>query len=506
MADSSISAASAPFLIAIALLAAIGFWTVRSRLTAAEPSKDVDSPTMAPVEDADSLAGPETAWLIPADEVDAWEDFFDAELLRAWAESVVRCLQSTEDFNGWGLAGTNILLEHDDPGDACMMLRRAAQHAGLGFARIPAEAVMENVDGLRALFSAHSPVLVMLDWGSWSWGEDEVSLAFARRVRKQLEQFEPSKPILFALCAESADLTCSELLKVRAFDRVFSIQSPTPQFVGERFLRYLGSGIADSSLSSIPAKTGLVLRTLHDDVDGQRLAALQLRRRAHREARLLGIGDLTELTIRGSREATQLRKRSSGGFSRRRTAYHEAGHACVAVIASGGANIPDYASIVPAKDFEGIVRESLSYHEAQDDFTFEHLLLRVRILLSGRAGEEICSGALQISSGATSDLAVATRMTYRHFAHSGFHAGMERGENSAAFLAVLPRHEAPDPLQAGRVHREVRRFLANQYAYAMNALQEHRPFVDAVAERLMWDPVVDQAEMTVLARQFGLAK
>lgn len=506
MSDSSFSATSAPLVMAIAFLAAIGIWAFRSRFTTADPSKDASAPSLAPVEDTNSLTGPVNAWLIPAEDVDAWEDFFDAELLRDWAGSVVRCLQSGEDPGGWTLAGTNILLEYDDPGDICMMLRRAAQHAGLGFARVPPEAVMENVDGLRAMFSANSPILVMLDWGSWSWGEDETSLAFARRVRKQLEQFEPSNPILFALCAESADLTCSELLKAGAFDRVFSIQPPTPQFVGERFLRFLGGGIADSSLSSSPAKTGLVLRTLHDDVDGQRLAALQLRRRAHREARLLGIGDLTELTIRGSREATQLRKRSSAGSSRRRTAYHEAGHACVAVIASGGANIPDYASIVPAKEFEGIVRESLAYHEAQDDFTFEYLLLRVRILLSGRAGEEICCGALQISSGATSDLAVATRMTYRHFAHSGFHAGMERGENSAAFLAVLPRHEAPDPLQAGRVHREVRRFLENQYAYAMNALQEHRPFLDAVAERLMWDPVVDQAEMTVLARQFGLAK
>jgi ATP-dependent Zn protease len=287
-------------------------------------------------------------------------------------------------------------------------------------------------------------------------------------------------------------------------ERVLSIQTPTPQFLGERFLRLLGPGVADDSLSCSPAKTGLVLRTLHDHLEGQRLAALQLRRWSKRETQPIGIDDLTEMSIRGPREVSELRCRPPGDASRTRTAYHEAGHACMVVVASEGANIPDYASIVPAKKFDGIVRDSLSFHGAQDDFTSENLFLRVRILLSGRAGQEICFGPRQISSGATSDLASATRMIFRHFAHSGFHSGMENGHDSGAFLAVFPRDAKPDPLQASRVHREVRRFLAGQYAYAIDNLQEHRPFVDAVAERFLWDPLIDQSEMTGLAREFGL--
>jgi hypothetical protein len=384
------------------------------------------------------------------------------------------------------------------------MLGRACEEAGLKFARVPADAVADLVEDLRAPFAAHAPVLALLEWGLWSFGSDPASVAFAVKLRRQLQRFDPAAPVLFAVCARSADNLCTDYLKIGAFDRVLAIQDPTAEFAGRRFLRTLGAGIADESLSSAPTKTGLVLLTTFDDIEAQQLAALRLQRLAQREGRTVGLADLTELTIRGTQECSPLRKRPPADVARRRTAYHEAGHACIAVIASGGANVPDYASIVPAKDFEGIVRESLAYHDAQDDFTFDNLLLRVRILLAGRAAEELGFGSLQVSSGANSDLAAATRFSYRHFAHSGFHSGMERGENSAAFLAVLPRGDTADPLQAGRVHREVRTFLANQYAYAMRTLTEYRPFVDAVAERLLWDPVIDQAEMTEIARQHGL--
>jgi hypothetical protein len=35
-------------------------------------------------------------------------------------------------------------------------------------------------------------------------------------------------------------------------------------------------------------------------------------------------------------------------------------------------------------------------------------------------------------------------------------------------------------------------------------LKKHHDFVNAVTDRLMWDPVIDQQEMTQIAEQFGL--
>jgi hypothetical protein len=39
----------------------------------------------------------------------------------------------------------------------------------------------------------------------------------------------------------------------------------------------------------------------------------------------------------------------------------------------------------------------------------------------------------------------------------------------------------------------------------MAILKGNGDFVEAVAQRLLWDPVIDQEEMTQIARKFGLA-
>jgi hypothetical protein len=40
---------------------------------------------------------------------------------------------------------------------------------------------------------------------------------------------------------------------------------------------------------------------------------------------------------------------------------HEAGHALIAILDSGGANIPDYVSVSPGKGFLGVSVESYGY-------------------------------------------------------------------------------------------------------------------------------------------------
>jgi cell division protease FtsH len=217
----------------------------------------------------------------------------------------------------------------------------------------------------------------------------------------------------------------------------------------------------------------------------------------------LKFDDLAGLAIRGADEFRQLAVKRSTDATRKKTAYHEAGHACISVIESQGRNIPDYCSIVPARDFAGIVMESLSYSESLEEFTFENLLLRTRVALAGRAAEEIYFGPSGISSGANSDLNNATRLSFHMFAHSGFHPLMGQGQGTAANLAVIGRGEV-DELQNDRIQRAVRQFLETQYEHVVETLQKHRDFVDAVAERLLWDPVIDQLEMTEIANQFSL--
>jgi hypothetical protein len=443
-------------------------------------------------------------WLLPTENAPPWEQFFDTDLLQRWAREVRISVESAADIEHWKLVGPCIAIEHPDAEEGADLLRCAAREAGFAFARVPAPCVMQISSGLREAFVGAAPILVMLDWGSWAVGNDQDSRAFASRLRGQLQEFSSKFPVLFAVCTGSVGNFTEDFRKVGAFDRVFSLQEPTSKFIGERFLNLLRSSEIDQSVTQAVHKVGLILKNEFETRDEQALAALALRRLSRQLGRPARLTDLTDLALRGTHEASVGHKRTAGEESRRRTAFHEAGHACIAVIASGGANIPDYASIVPARGFEGIVVESLAFADAQDDFTFDNLLLRTRIALAGRAGEELAFGPQRVSAGADSDLLKATRLTLNLFAHSGFHPGMERGESSAAHLAVLPRGEDIDPFRANRLHRDVRTFLANQYAYVVRVLNERRTFLDAVAERLLWDPVIDQEEMSELARLHGV--
>lgn len=275
-------------------------------------------------------------------------------------------------------------------------------------------------------------------------------------------------------------------------------------FLGERFLTWIKGWELGISLTNSHIKIGLMLQSEFACLDAQKLAALNLKRLAISEGRALEFDDLANLALRGSTEFSAKAVKPTTELNRRKTALHEAGHACIAIIESQGCNIPDYCSIVPARDFAGVVMQSLSYIDSLEEFTFANLLLRTRIALAGRAAEEIYFGSNAVSSGANSDLSNATRLSFQMFAHSGFHPLMELGQGTAANLAVLGRGQI-DELQNDRIHRDVRQFLAAQYEYVISALNADKPFVDAVADRLMWDPDIDQREMTEIARQFGWA-
>jgi cell division protease FtsH len=441
--------------------------------------------------------------------VPEWSSFFDSELVCLWSREVGAAL-AAGDVRAWRLAGTSIALQCDDEEEAAGLLHRAAVDAGLAFARVPADEVLALAADPRAPFAEHAPALVMLDHGQWAMeaaeepgGSRLPEASFTATLRRRLSAFDASCPVLFAVCCPKDDSLSPSLLRVGAFDRSFLIEPPDADFVGNRFLRMLGPGVAADSLSAHPAKVGMMLATEFEQHHQQQRVALQLMRLSHRHSRRVEFSDLATLALHGTQERSSKARKVTVDATRSKTAYHEAGHACIAVIASGGANVPDYASIVPAKDFEGIVLESLAYYDAQNEFTFHSLLMRTRVWLAGRAAEELFCGPLHVSSGANSDLAAATRLAFRMFAFSGFHPDMERGRSSASNLAVLDRGDV-DPVQRQRVSREVRRFLSDQYEHVLQTLREHRPFVEAVAERLLWDPVIDQSEMADLARQHGL--
>jgi hypothetical protein len=69
---------------------------------------------------------------------------------------------------------------------------------------------------------------------------------------------------------------------------------------------------------------------------------------------------------------------------------------------------------------------------------------------------------------------------------------------------VVVSYRSLNSIQRERINSEVRLFLAEQYEQVLSTLKIHQPFVASIADRLMWDPLVDQLEMIDICREFGI--
>eukprot|EP00798_Chlamydomonas_sp_ICE-L_P022115 gene22115-29174_t len=96
--------------------------------------------------------------------------------------------------------------------------------------------------------------------------------------------------------------------------------------------------------------------------------------------------------------------------SLKRTAYHEAGHALVAMM-TPGANQIHKATIIQRGSALGMVSQA----GREDEFAinYQQMLAHIRICMGGTVAEEIIFGKNEVSSGATDDLRQATNMA-RH--------------------------------------------------------------------------------------------
>jgi hypothetical protein len=51
----------------------------------------------------------------------------------------------------------------------------------------------------------------------------------------------------------------------------------------------------------------------------------------------------------------------------------------------------------------------------------------------------------------------------------------------------------------------IRTFLSDEYKRVYKMLEAHSPLIEAIADRLMWDPIVDQNKLPELSREYGAA-
>jgi ATP-dependent Zn protease len=300
-----------------------------------------------------------------------------------------------------------------------------------------------------------------------------------RRARADLNQllvemdgFEANEGIIIIAATNRPDVLDPALLRPGRFDR--QIVVPNPDVIGrERILACTCGKVPlapDVDLKVIargtPGFSGADLMNLVNE------AALLAARRGKRIVTMHEFEDAKDKVMMGAERRTLVMTDDE----KRLTAYHEAGHAIVAL------NVPatdpvHKATIIPRGRALGMVmqlpeRDKLS-------MSFEQMTSRLAIMMGGRIAEEMTFGHDKVTSGAQSDIEQATRLARMMVTRWGFSPELGTvayGENQdEVFLGMsVARQQNVSEATAQKIDGEVRRLVEEGLGEARRLLSEHR--------------------------------
>jgi cell division protease FtsH len=285
----------------------------------------------------------------------------------------------------------------------------------------------------------------------------------------EMDGFGKDANVIVIAATNRPDVLDPALLRAGRFDRQITV--PAPDRRGRTSLLSLYA--ADRRLDPAVDLVGLARRmpglTGADIANVVNQAALAAAR-DKREALLPADFDEALATVMMGRA-----RRSAVVPERDRdvTAWHEAGHAVVA-LALPEAHDPVQVTIVPRGNAGGVTWMGGDDHAF---LTRSQAHARLAVSLGGRAGEELLLDG-DFTQGASGDLQTATALAFRMVT--------EWGMSGLGLAAMGPEHAEP-----GLVRGEVDRLLGEALDTARRVLAEQRPLLDSVVAELLDEETID---------------
>jgi cell division protease FtsH len=392
------------------------------------------------------------------------------------------------------------------PGTGKTLLARAvAGEASVPFFQMSASEFVEMIVGVgasrvRDLFAQAkqaAPAIIFIDeldaigrsrssgGPNISGGHDEREQTL-NQILTEMDGFDPRTGVIVLGATNRPEVLDPALLRPGRFDRRVAVQPPDRPG-REAILRVhtrsvpLADGVDLGALaSSTPGMVGADLANLVNE------AALLAARREHARVNVQDFTDALERIVLGAERKVMLSE-----DDRRRTAYHEAGHAIVGML-TPGADPVRKVSIIPRGQALGV---TFSAPDA-DRFNFDqaYLLAQIKVALGGRCAEEVVFGDL--TTGAESDIQHLTRIA-RHM------VGRWGMSEAIGPVAVLPM-DGMGPLLPGvaetsqatqeTVDREVRRIVEDAHGTVLELLRGHRGNLDSLVHGLLENETLDEAD------------
>jgi cell division protease FtsH len=434
-----------------------------------------------------------------------FDDVAGIDEVKAEISEVVDFLRDPGKYRRLGARAPKGVLLTGAPGTGKTLLARAtAGEANVPFFSASASEFIEMIVGVgasrvRELFSEArkvAPAIIFIDEidtigrtraGALSVGGHDEREQTLNQILTEMDGFTGSEGVVVLAATNRPDVLDPALLRPGRFDRQIVVHAPDRKGrleilrVHTRSVPLAKDVDLDQIAASTPGMTGADLANLVNE------AALLAARR--------GQPDVSQSDLTDALEKVQLgtaRKVVIPEEERRRTAYHEAGHALLGML-QPGADPVRKVSIIPRGRSLGV---TLSTPET-DRYGYDEKYLRGRIIgaLGGKAAEQEVFGV--VTTGAERDLETVTRIARAMVGRWGM-------SDRLGSVSVLPAEG--DPRMAGTsdamlnaVDEEVRRIVDECYGEARRLLKANRDKLDAIVKQLLVHETLDERDVYAAA-------
>ena len=429
-----------------------------------------------------------------------FEDVAGVDEAKDDLQEIVEFLRDPQKFRRLGGRIPRGVLLIGPPGTGKTLLARAiAGEANVPFFTISGSDFVEMFVGVgasrvRDMFEQakkNAPCIIFIDEidavgrhrGAGLGGGNDEREQTLNQLLVEMDGFETNEGIILIAATNRPDVLDPALLRPGRFDR--QIVVPNPDVVGrERILKV--------HVRKVPLAPDVDLRTVARGTPGFSGAdlmnlvnesALLAARRGKRLVTAAEFEDAKDKVMMGAERRTLVMTEDE----KRLTAYHEAGHAIVAlnVVATDPVH---KATIIPRGRALGMVmqlpeRDKLS-------MSLEQMTSRLAIMMGGRVAEEMIFGKEKVTSGAASDIEQATRLARMMVTRWGFSEELgtvSYGENQEeVFLGhSVSRQQNVSEETARKIDAEIKRLVASGLAEAQDILQAHKNDLETLAQGLL---------------------